>query len=761
MRCLTAVITVTGTMTLAFAAPVPAMASPGPAGAASTSVAHLPGHSAGADPAWAVQPVPAPAVPNGQLSAVSCSAATACTAVGYDANKAGKAVLLAERWNGTNWSIQATPHPVGASGSIFSAVSCTSARACTATGYTVSSGGLQGTLAEHWDGTSWSIQATPNPAGASVSALSGVSCTSATACTATGSASGSGEVPGTLAEHWNGTAWSIQATPTPAGASGSALSGVSCPSATDCTAAGYSFSGGGLQTTLAERWDGTNWSIQASPNPAGAGASSLGGVSCTSSSGCTAVGNYTDSSGNQLTLAERWDGTNWSVQATPNPAGASVSVLNGVSCTSATACTAVGQTSAANNIQALAERWDGTSWSIQATPSVVLGDLLGVSCSSATVCTAAGNDVNTISPKAQLTLAERWNGTIWSVQAPANRTGAWYSSLASVACSSATACTAVGQSTRRNGPPVPLAERWDGTSWSIQATPDTGANSAFTGVSCPSATDCTAVGFSFDPSASPPLAEHWDGTSWSIQATPTPAGASGSVLNAVSCTSATACTAVGYSFSGGTYATLAEHWDGTSWSVQATPNLAGATAIDLLGVSCTTATACTAAGLFTGSTGTQATLAESWNGTSWSIQATPNPAGATASGLNGVSCTSATACTAVGNYTASDGTQVTLAERWDGTSWSIQTMPGLTGDSDLGGVSCTSATACVAAGSSNGGSATLAEVWNGTSWSVQATRNPGTSPTFSGVSCALATTCTAVGGYTNTATNSPLAERYS
>ena len=104
---------------------------------------------------------------------------------------------------------------------------------------------------------------------------------------------------------------------------------------------------------------------------------------------------------------------------------------------------------------------------------------------------------------------------------------------------------------------------------------------------------------------------------------------------------------------------------------------------------------------------------------------------------------------------------MTLAERWDGTSWSIQAMPGLTGDSDLGGVSCTSATACVAAGRANGGSTTLAEVWDGTSWSVQATPNPGTSPTFSGVSCTLATTCTAVGNYTNTATNSPLAERYS
>ncbi len=49
----------------------------------------------------------------------------------------------------------------------------------------------------------------------------------------------------------------------------------------------------------------------------------------------------------------------------------------------------------------------------------------------------------------------------------------------------------------------------------------------------------------------------------------------------------------------------------------------------------------------------------------WSIQTTPNPAGGSNSILNGVSCTSASACTAVGNYSNGTAT-VTLAERWNG-----------------------------------------------------------------------------------------------
>ena len=97
------------------------------------------------------------------------------------------------------------------------------------------------------------------------------------------------------------------------------------------------------------------------------------------------------------------------------------------------------------------------------------------------------------------------------------------------------------------------------------------------------------------------------------------------------------------------------------------------------GVSCTSGTACTAVGHYTNSAGVQVTLAEIWNGSSWAIQSTPNPSGAKNPVLNAVSCTSSTACTAVGSYTNSAGTDSTLAERRNGTSWTIQSTPAPTG----------------------------------------------------------------------------------
>jgi hypothetical protein len=107
------------------------------------------------------------------------------------------------------------------------------------------------------------------------------------------------------------------------------------------------------------------------------------------------------------------------------------------------------------------------------------------------------------------------------------------------------------------------------------------------------------------------LAESWNGTSWSVVPSSNPA-ASGDVLTGLSCTSATTCTATGYAGSNGVYTTLVESWDGTSWSVIPSPNR-GSISSALNGVSCTSATACTAAGTYyqSGNTDMARTLIES------------------------------------------------------------------------------------------------------------------------------------------------------
>jgi hypothetical protein len=60
------------------------------------------------------------------------------------------------------------------------------------------------------------------------------------------------------------------------------------------------------------------------------------------------------------------------------------------------------------------------------------------------------------------------------------------------------------------------------------------------------------------------------------------------------------------------------------------------------------------------------TLAEAWNGTRWVVQTAPDPSGAVyGSGLEAVSCSSATACVAVGSYESGSSTSEALAESED------------------------------------------------------------------------------------------------
>ncbi len=571
----------------------------------------------------------------------------------------------------SGWSVQPTPNPL-AQGSLV-AVSCPSASACIAVGNDLnSSSGVKVTLAEVWNGTTWAIETTPNPSGATNSYLLGASCTSSTACTAVGYYYNSSSVPLTLAEVWNGTSWAIETTPNPSGATSSALEGRVVHFRNRMHRGRDYHNSSGVVVTLAEVWNGSSWAIQTTPNPTGARSSFLRGMSCTSAAACTAVGDYVNNSGNGVTLAERWNGISWAVETTPNASGATSSALNGVSCTSATACTAAGNYhNSARVYVTLAERWNGTSWSIQTTPNPTgakSSALNGITCISATACGAVGNYTN--SSGVEETLAERWNGTSWVVETTPNPSGAENSVLGGVSCTSATACTAVGYYLNNSGVALTLAEGWNGTSWAIQTTPNPTPPGLkeLNAVSCTSTTACTAVGYYYNSSGVPlTLAEVWNGTFWAIETTPNPnpSGAESSVLGGVSCTSATACTAVGYYLNNsGVQLTLAERWNGTSWAVETTPNPSGAVNSVLGGVSCTSTTACTAVGYSSNSYGGDGlTLAERWNGTTWTVETTPNPSGSGYSSLGGVSCTLTTACTAVGYYyNNNSGVLLTLAE---------------------------------------------------------------------------------------------------
>ncbi len=345
----------------------------------------------------------------------------------------------------------------------------------------------------------WRLTSTPNPAETYTSHLNGTSCTpKTTVCTAVGSYQTEFGNPLPIAERWSGTEWKLQTVPNPAGSKRTTLDKVSCPTTTSCEGVGYYEPSAGVNRAFAAVWNGTEWKLQTTPEPVGALSAQLEDVSCTAAGACTAVGSYKNSSGTRLSLAERWNGTEWKIQTTPNPASAKAVEAGGVSCASAESCVMVGSYENGSSVRVpFSETWNGTEWTVK-TVSNPSGSVrtyaTSVSCTSASACTLVGTFAN--SSEVESGFAERWNGTEWSLQTVAKPSGAKSYSFFGVSCVSATECTTSGTLMTTGVVYMPLAERWNGTAWTVESTPNGGGGQGFLGggVSCVSATFCAAVG---------------------------------------------------------------------------------------------------------------------------------------------------------------------------------------------------------------------------------------------------------------------------
>lgn len=344
-------------------------------------------------------------------------------------------------------------------------------------------------------GAEWKVSPTPNPKGST--RIYGASCTSSVACT---TVSGSGTTNVLSAESWNGSEWVVRSLPVPAGSLSGRPYDISCSSASFCVAVGSYLNSVELPNSLLDVWNGTEWKNVAVPLPKeipnGVGANSLKSVSCTSATACTAVGFYnmkTQGSPNHYgILVETWNGSTWTVGSAGLPGTTSLFEVESISCTSATACTIVGKdyVNATSQYRPFAMRLSGSVWSVQSVPSppgYPGAGATGVSCTSATACTMVGATIGTQTP-----FAERWNGTTWSNQTTPLPSGSTTGALRSVSCVSATRCTAAGTATA--GSSKSLVDQWNGTEWKVQTTPNWNSSTLLDDISCASESMCMSVG---------------------------------------------------------------------------------------------------------------------------------------------------------------------------------------------------------------------------------------------------------------------------
>ena len=171
---------------------------------------------------WKVIKSPNPGGPAGDssLTGVAATSAHNAWAVGkYSSGTLDRA--LAVHWNGTAWKV-IKGLDLGAGSHILEGVAATSAGNAWAVGLSAQGAASQ-TLVEHWNGTSWKRVKSANPGGTAHSnALTGVVVSSKSDAWAVGLYS-SGTIDRTLVEHWNGTSWNPVKSPNPGGSAKSSF----------------------------------------------------------------------------------------------------------------------------------------------------------------------------------------------------------------------------------------------------------------------------------------------------------------------------------------------------------------------------------------------------------------------------------------------------------------------------------------------------------------------------------------------------------
>jgi hypothetical protein len=418
-------------------------------------------------------------------------------------------------------------------------------------------------------------------------------------------------------------------------------------------------------------------------------------ISCPSPGNCGAGGFYTDGAGHQqVWVANEVAGTWDSAVEIPGMAllnAGTVSDFNGISCPSAGNCTAVGDyTDESGELQAFVAGETGGTWgsAIEAPGTGFLNSdgvalALGVSCSSAGNCTAGGAFADS-SAHLQAFSINEVNG-VWdtAVQLPGVSTlsTGTNSALSWIDCSSSGNCSGVGIYSDPSSHTQSFVDSEVNGSWNMaqetpgDATLNGGGDMEFNEISCSSVGNCAAGGYYTDTAAHlqaftiSEVGGAW-GTAAELPGISTMNAGGASSVFGVSCTAPGSCSAVGNytDASSNQQAFVVDEVGGTWGSIEEAP---GTDALNVAGdanlneVSCTSPGNCDAGGYYSDTANSsQALVIDEVNGTWGSGQEAPGTAQLNAQGTATVlttSCSTFGNCTAGGFYLDSAGNSQAFA----------------------------------------------------------------------------------------------------
>ncbi|MEU9484692.1 hypothetical protein AB0D83_13665 [Streptomyces decoyicus] len=216
----------------------------------------------------------------------------------------------------------------------------------------------------------------------------------------------------------------------------------------------------------------------------------------------------------------------------------------------------------ATALEAVALRWNGTSWAQESTlPENSFPQALAVRTAS---------DIWAVG-----SASVHWDGNSWTTHQLDRDPGGRVVPDAVTTTSDGKAWT-VGRAMNRSVKDgVPAIQSWDGKSWHRQSLPDVGKGE-LSSVTAVAPDDIWAAGAAYAADAKSPqtaLLLHWNGTSWKRVTAPGPE-ASHTWLGGITAFAADDIWAVGGSTSGSAERPFAVHWNGTAWTTATTPNVA-------------------------------------------------------------------------------------------------------------------------------------------------------------------------------------------
>ena len=280
-----------------------------------------------------------------------------------------------------------------------------------------------------------------------------------------------------------------------------------------CVASGYC-----MQQPL-RVLDGSGWqAIPAAPGD-------VLGVACVATADCFGVGARLEHAGTRDQVSHvgifRWNGSAWTDESIPDPAGAMRAWLASISCATPTSCVAIGVMGTAPDgpTSGYAAHWNGTVWTPMPAPPLAAPALGRLKCFGVDRCVARDEATNQIAVL---------NGTAWTVSDVPVSPGYGFRS---VGCWTATGCIAVAT----NGDSAAQSFVWNGTTWS--RAPDVTGSIFGVDLQCFGPNDCLGVG---------DVESRWNGSSWSSASLPDALAwrdFQKGGLDLLSCLSPTACVA--------------------------------------------------------------------------------------------------------------------------------------------------------------------------------------------------------------------------